>query len=72
MNNLGLFMWHWGDRYNADNGKMLAAPIQVRLFGLPMEFWDPDILEGISNTIGTFVKVAESTKRGKYTSYARI
>lgn len=51
---------------------MLAAPIWVRLFGLPMEFWDPDILEGIGNTIGTFVKVAESTKRGKYTSYARI
>lgn len=42
------------------------------MFGLPMEFSDPDILEGIGNTIGTFVKVAETTKRGKYTSYARI
>jgi len=72
MNNAGLFMRHWEDRYNPDNEKMLAAPIWVRLFGLPMEFWDPDILEGIGNTIGTFVKVAESTKRGKYTSYARI
>lgn len=51
---------------------MLAAPIWVRLFGLPMEFWDPNILEGIGNTVETFVKVADSTKRGKYTSYARI
>jgi len=72
MNNAGLFMRHWEDRYNPDEEKLLAAPIWVRLFGLPMEFWDPEILEGISNSIGTFVKVVESTKRGKYTSYARI
>jgi len=37
-----------------------------------MEYWDPHILEGIGNSIRTFVKVGESTKRGKYTSYARI
>lgn len=57
MNNVGLFMRHWEDRYNPDNEKLLAAPIWVRLFGLPMEFWDPDILEGIGNSIGTFVRL---------------
>jgi len=72
MNNVFLFMRHWEDRYNPDNEKSLVAAIWVRLFELPMEFWDPDILEGIGNSIETFVKVAESTKRGKYTSYARI
>eukprot|EP00253_Pinus_taeda_P004844 PITA_04844 len=72
MNNAGLFMRHWEDRYNPDAEKLLAAPIWVRLFGLPMEFWDPEILEWIGNSIGAFFKVAESTKRGKYTSYARI
>lgn len=72
MNNVGLFMRHWEDYYNPDQEKMLEAPIWVRLFGLPVEFWDPEILESIGNTIGTFVKVAETTKRGKYTSYARI
>lgn len=51
---------------------MLATPIWFKLFGPPMEFWDPDILEGINDTVGTFVKEVESTKRGKYTSYARI
>lgn len=72
MNNVGIFMRHWEDRYNPDAEKLLAAPIWVRLFGLPMEFWDPEVLEGIGNSIGAFVKVAESTKRGKYTSYTRI
>lgn len=72
MNNTGLFMRYWEDRYNPDEEKIMAAPIWVRLFGLLIEFWDPEILEGIGNSIGTFVKVAESMKRGKYTSYARI
>eukprot|EP00253_Pinus_taeda_P020851 PITA_20851 len=72
MNNAGLFMRHWEERYNPDAEKLLAAPIWVRLFGLPTEFWHPEILEGIGNSIGAFVKVAETTKRGKFTSYARI
>ena len=72
MNNAGLFMKYWEERYNPDNEKMLEAPIWVRLFGLPVEFWDPEIMEGIGNTIGAFVKVAEATKKGKYTSYARL
>jgi len=65
-------MRHWEDIYSPDQEKKLEAPVWVRLFGLLIEFWDPEILEGIGNTIGSFVKVSESTKRGRYTSYARI
>lgn len=72
MNNAGLFMRHWIDCYNPEKEKMLVAPVWIRLFGLPIEFWDPKILEGIWNAVESFVKVAESTKRGRYTSYARI
>jgi len=72
MNNAGLFIRHWEDCYNPDKEKMLATPISIRLFGLPIELWDPKILEGIVNAIGSFVKVVESTKRGRYTSYTRI
>eukprot|EP00253_Pinus_taeda_P003838 PITA_03838 len=56
MNNAGLLMKYWEERYNPDNEKMLEAPIWVRLFRLPVEFWDPEILEGIGNTISAFVK----------------
>lgn len=42
------------------------------MFGLRIEFWDLEILEGIGNMIGYFVKLSESKKRGRYTSYARI
>jgi len=50
----------------------MAAPVWVRICRLPMNFWDPEILEGIGNTIGKFVKIPETTKRGRYTLYARI
>lgn len=72
MNNAGLFVKYWEERYNPEKEKMMDAPVWVRLFGLPDEFWDPEILEGIGNTIGSFVKIAEVTKRGKYNAYARI
>ena len=38
MNNAGLFMRHWVDCYNLENENMLAAPVWIRLFGLPIEF----------------------------------
>lgn len=72
LKNTGLFMRHWEDSYSPHQEKMLAAPVWVRLFGLPIESWDPEILEGISNAIGSLAKVSESTKRGRYTSYVRI
>eukprot|EP00253_Pinus_taeda_P027077 PITA_27077 len=65
-------MKFWEERYNPEKETMLDAPVWVRLFGLPDEFWDLEILEGIGNTIGSFVKAAEATKRGKYNAYARI
>eukprot|EP00253_Pinus_taeda_P015231 PITA_15231 len=70
--NVGLFMRYWEECYNPDKEKILAAPVWVRLFGLPMDICDLEILEGIGNTIGSFVKIAETTKKGRYTSYARI
>ena len=37
-----------------------------------MDFWDPEILEGVGNTNESFVKIEKSTKKGRYTSYTRI
>lgn len=54
--NAGLFMRFGEECYNPDKEPFLAAPVLVRLFGLPTDFWDPKILEGIGNSIGSFVK----------------
>lgn len=58
--------------YNPNQEKLLRTPIWVRLFFLLVYFWDSYILEGIGNSIGIFVKVAESTRSGRYISYVRI
>lgn len=70
--NAGLFLRQWEECYNPEQEQFLAAPVWVRLFGLPMDYWDPEILEGIGNSLGSFVKIAEATARGRYTSFARI
>jgi hypothetical protein len=46
------------------------APVWIRLYSLPQEFWLEEILMGIGNTVGQYVKTSEATKQRKYTSYA--
>lgn len=70
--NAGLFLRQWEECYNPEQEQFLVAPVWVRLFGFPMDFWDPEILEGIGNSLGSFVKIADSTARCRYTSFARI
>lgn len=44
----------------------------VRLYSLPVEYWEEDSLQAIGNTLGEFVKVPEETKTCRYTYFACI
>lgn len=48
------------------------APVWVRLYHLLIDFWIPEILEGIGQTLGQFFKVSEVTKRGRNMSYVGL
>ena len=48
------------------------ASVQICLYSLLQEFQLEEILMGIGNTVGHYVKTSEVTKQRKYTSYARI
>ena len=37
-----------------------------------MNLWDPEVIEGIGNSPGRFVKIAESTRRGRYPYFTQI
>jgi hypothetical protein len=37
------------------------------MYSLPQDLWEKEILEGIGNTLGSFVKILEVTKLGIYT-----
>ena len=49
-----------------------SVPIWVRLYSLPLDYWQTESLSSIGNKLGHFVKASEATKRGKYTSFAQI
>ncbi|KAH9298810.1 hypothetical protein KI387_030492, partial [Taxus chinensis] len=47
-----------------------VVPVWIRLFGLPTEFWNPVVLQDIGNSIGKFVRAANSTMRMEQMVYA--
>ena len=71
-NSAGLFLRFWTDRFNPEQEDFTRAPVWIRLYSLPQEFWLEEILMGIGNTVGQYVKASEATKIRKYTSYACI
>jgi hypothetical protein len=71
-NSAGLYLCFWTDRFCPEKENFAYAPVWIRLYSLPQEFWLEEILLGIGNTLGKYVKSSEATKQRKYTSYARI
>lgn len=65
-------MRYWTKKFNPKMEDISYAPAKIMLYSLPQEYWHDQIFEGIGNTLGTFVKIAEATKQGRYTTYARI
>jgi len=71
-NSAGLYLKAWIERFNPDKEDLSYAPVWIRLYSLPWEYWEETSLQEIGNTLGDFVKVAEETKLCRYMSYARI
>ena len=71
-NSTGLYLTFWKERFHSDKEDLSIAPVWIRLYSLPCEFWRPKILTDIGNVIGSFVKVAEQTKRMRFVSFTRI
>ena len=59
-------------KFNLEKEDFTHAPVWLRLYSLPQEFWLEEILAGIGNKIGIDVKASKATKQLRYTSYARI
>jgi len=59
LNSAGLFLRPWKERFNPDTENVTIAPVWIRLYSLPAEYWKEEILIDIGNTLGAFVKVSE-------------
>lgn len=71
-NAAGLYLREWVERFNLDKEDLSWAPVWIRLYSLPVEYWEEDSLQEIGNALGEFIKIAEETKISRYTSYAQI
>ena len=60
------------ERFNPDLENFNWAPVWIRLYSLPLEYWDEESLQAIGKGLGDFIKISEETKLRRYTSYARI
>eukprot|EP00253_Pinus_taeda_P031972 PITA_31972 len=68
----GLYMWPWKMNFVPERETFTSVLVWVRLYSLPLDYWQTESLAAIGNKLGNFVKASEATRRGKYTSYARI
>jgi len=68
----GLYMRPWKMNFVPERETFSLVPVWVRLYSLPLDYWQTESLAAIGNKLGRFVNAFEATRRGKYTSFARI
>lgn len=71
-NAASLYLRGWVEHFNPDKEDLSWALVWIRLYSLPMEYWEEASLQEIGNVLGEFIKVAEETKLRRYTYYAQI
>ena len=59
---VGLFLRPWKEKFSPKNEDMRIDQVWIRLYSLPHEYWDAEILEELGNCLGTFIKISEQTK----------
>ena len=67
-----LYMRPWIMNFVSERDTFTSVLVWVMLYSLPLDYWQTKSLSAIGNKLGRFVKASEATRRGKYTSFARI
>jgi len=68
----GLYMRLWIMNFVPERETFTSVSVSVRLYSLPLDYCQTESLFAIGNKLGCFFKASEATRRGKYTSFARI
>jgi hypothetical protein len=51
----------WKENFSLEKEYFTVAPVWIILYSLLQEYWRMKILEGIGNTLRSFVRIAETT-----------
>eukprot|EP00253_Pinus_taeda_P003313 PITA_03313 len=69
---VGLYMRLWMMNFILEWETFTSVLVWVRIYSLPLDYWQTESLTTIGNKLGHFVKASEASRRGKYNSFARI
>lgn len=70
--NAGLFVRSWFPDFDPNSMVVTKMPVWVKLFNLPIHFWHYKVLEGIGNTLGSFLKADHERLSKDIYTFARI
>ncbi|GLJ09281.1 hypothetical protein SUGI_0105550 [Cryptomeria japonica] len=56
-NNHAIYLQPWSPIFNPISLVVYSAPLWIRLYNLPIEYWSEDLLEKIDKTLGTLSEV---------------
>lgn len=70
--NAGLFVKSWFPDFDPNSMVVTKMPVWVKLFNLPIHFWHYKVLEGIGNTLGSFLKADHERLSKDIYTFARI
>ncbi|KAL8524041.1 hypothetical protein ACS0TY_013848 [Phlomoides rotata] len=63
---------NWVQDFNPNRVCTSLAQIWVRIMDLPMEYWQPSILEAMASAFGTLIRIDDRTLHRRMGHYARI
>ena len=70
--NAGLLVKPWFLDFDLNSMVVTKMPVSVKLFNLPIHFWHYKVLEGIGNTLGSFLKADHERLSKDIYTFARI
>lgn len=62
----------WDPLFDPEREQLGAGPIWVRLSGLPMQFWTPQVFKRIGYALGTYLEHGQSYERTRIMTMERI
>ncbi|KAJ0970134.1 hypothetical protein J5N97_023011 [Dioscorea zingiberensis] len=72
VNGLTLHLLRWRPDFQACFAKLSTATLWVRLYNLPPEYWDANMLEPLAASLGKVVKVDVTTMVADRAKFARV
>lgn len=69
---MGLFITSWFPDFDANTMVVSRMPVWVQQHNLPLHFWDQQVLAGIGNSIGRYIKMDTQRLDERVYTFARI